>query len=1459
MPAHRRPWPLLLTAGCLMLVTLLLWGAPARRLSLAAPGAAMRLASTQVTFTANADASIDSAQPNTNLGSSSSLLVANNTGRPIFTQRSLLAFPLSLPAGAVIERAELQVYLDTGGGADPITVRAIQVDGRWAERAVTWNAQPTIFDRAASTSIATRRGWYSWEVTAIAQSWLTDGNSGLELRGPEGALNYSRTFFSREYGEVPPRLVVTYSAPTATPTIAPSPTRTNTPTATRTPTPTRTATPTATHTVTGTPTRTSTPTTSPTATHVPAGGRIDAWVDMGSASSNHGADTALEVSQAPFAIPDFPLVARWALIRFDMNLPAGVYVKHATLDLYNEPVADPGPSQYTLKAVRALGPWEEMGVTWNNAPGFTPVGYGVQNVPTAAGWVSWDITSIAREWAFEPAANYGLFVLHDGSIVGHRRFSSREGEYAPRLTLTTTTVDDDQPSNPTWVEGDRPIETWLNTSAITMTWGGAYDATSGVHGYSLLWAESVTSPDTVEDTRDTALQTNTGIGYQTNGQWYFMVRAVDGAGNWARGAAWAGPYWVDTVEPSNPDQFYFNPAEGTWSNDNTILARWGGASDFRSGVHGYSILWSSDPNAQAPAVENMLHAPNTNETISPPLADGVYYFYLRTRDVAGNWSHQIRRGPFQIDTVAPTAGVTSPNPIVGSPIFPITIWANDAGSGVSHVEVMVTSPTHPNGWGVVPAFQQPGTFNFVGESGHTYCFDARAADNVGNHDLGMPAPDVCVSVLTAGMASTGIDVTQGIQTGKYAVMLTAGRETIVRCHAQSLDGQIYNGTPGALRVLRTDGSELGTLPGEIRVKPNPDRGLLQDSYTYELPPEWTGVGRVQLQCLVNYPQYYLEQSYADNITTATVEFVSPPRPICAVFYPVHTYDGWPSVLYIGDYDGMAMRRRANTLLPAPIKAYYGDTLVERPDVCWWGPFPYPCPEPFDLTDSWHSTLLLTELFELDKTNPNPTDCDKAGARTHYIGMAWPFAGTQNGAARVGIFGEATDQMWFALRLGPPPGDPNDPPPVGQGPINTPRGGVTLAHELGHNYGLPHVNCGDPDDPGYYPYADPCYFADAQYPNYGYDFLDHGIGKRIIPYTDPVGDLMSYARYRWPSDYTWSSIYNQVKTQGLEVSAAPAGPRYSANRGLGEVLLAVGISASSPPTATLVTLARLPESYMPAQKLDQLLAANVSAQATAGDYRLELVAADGRVLLSQPFAPDRPTDSPFEIFGLAIPFDGDAALVRVTHDGVVLTARPVSAHAPAVTLLSPNGGEVISDTLTVRWNASDADGDLLLYTVQYSPDMGGSWMTISSKCYTTTLTVSTEALPGSAGAGLIRVTANDGVNTATDVSDGPFSAPAHAPTVLIATAEGSRFGPGAPALLRGSATDVEDGPMEGDALRWLVDGVELGRGEAISAFDLADGWHLVTLEATDSAGRKASASIHIKAGPLPSAFMPLIKR
>ena len=104
-----------------------------------------------------------------------------------------------------------------------------------------------------------------------------------------------------------------------------------------------------------------------------------------------------------------------------------------------------------------------------------------------------------------------------------------------------------------------------------------------------------------------------------------------------------------------------------------------------------------------------------------------------------------------------------------------------------------------------------------------------------------------------------------------------------------------------------------------------------------------------------------------------------------------------------------------------------------------------------MNNSGDGSRIITSLWERDQMSDDPDVCDDAGARTHYVGMVNPGGHNENGRGAVG-----GDQLWFVLR----PGDAKGLTLDDKG-INTPWGGRSLAHELGHNYGMPHTNCGNP--------------------------------------------------------------------------------------------------------------------------------------------------------------------------------------------------------------------------------------------------------------------------------------------------------------------------------------------------------------------------------------------------------------
>jgi hypothetical protein len=210
-------------------------------------------------------------------------------------------------------------------------------------------------------------------------------------------------------------------------------------------------------------------------------------------------------------------------------------------------------------------------------------------------------------------------------------------------------------------------------------------------------------------------------------------------------------------------------------------------------------------------------------------------------------------------------------------------------------------------------------------------------------------------------------------------------------------------------------------------------------------------------------------------------------------------------------------------------------------------------------------------------------------------------------------------------------------------------------------------------------------------------------------------------------------------------------------------------------------------------------------------------------------------------------------------GNELTERIVSANAPYVELLTPNGGETVDGKINVSWEASDADGDNLSFVVSYSQDNDISWHHLGFDLTETQLIVDTNQIPGGDEA-LFRVLASDGFNTNSDISDDTFTVVRHAPEVFIFTEDGTTVQSNQLLILSGNGYDQEDGILEGTSLEWSsnLEGF-LGTGNLLQA-RLLEGQHIVTLTGRDSDNNEAEASIQIVVdGESDMIYLPLVLR
>jgi hypothetical protein len=216
-----------------------------------------------LTFTADADAYVRQSYPNSNYGSSSSLLV-DGASDPDF--ESFIRFNVTGVSG-VVQNARLRVYATSNGTQNgPMAYAA---DSSWSETGITWNNRP-----ARTSGVLDNKGkigTYSWAEYDVTSVVTGDGNYSFVLV----ADSTDRVRFSSRQGSRPPQLVITLAEGTSTPTPTAAQTETAAPGSTDTPTleatgtsePTSTSVPEETSTSTlepDTPTATATDTPTPT-------------------------------------------------------------------------------------------------------------------------------------------------------------------------------------------------------------------------------------------------------------------------------------------------------------------------------------------------------------------------------------------------------------------------------------------------------------------------------------------------------------------------------------------------------------------------------------------------------------------------------------------------------------------------------------------------------------------------------------------------------------------------------------------------------------------------------------------------------------------------------------------------------------------------------------------------------------------------------------------------------------------------------------------------------------------------------------------------------------------------------------------------------------------------------------------------------------------------------------------
>lgn len=752
---------------------------------------------------------------------------------------------------------------------------------------------------------------------------------------------------------------------------------------------------------------------------------------------------------------------------------------------------------------------------------------------------------------------------------------------------------------------------------------------------------------------------------------------------------------------------------------------------------------------------------------------------------------------------------------------------------------------------VHPAEVQPMLLTYAASEGGEsvaprLCIDwVRPTPTPTNTPTPTPTPTPTATPL-ADLSPDDMEITQGIQNLNNDVPLVERKETFVRVFPRAERGGARSSQSGVEAVLRAErgGSPLPNSPikpvsGTVDIPVDWDRGDEEDAFLFRFPSSWDAEGTIDLEAEINSRGVIPEITLANNTINRTISFDREKEDICLVLVPVFTQKGTanPSSSLVD-----RMIRRAESMLPVPNIRYFNRlNAIPLQEQHAFGT------SAFEANDE---NKIIWQLWQLGpgSSGSRPRECRQDGLRTHYAGVVPDGSMSFSGYAP-GRGGGEGHTLWFEADSGSGSSIRGD-------QVNDPLGGMTLAHELGHNYGRAHVNCprGSPNNPDQnYPYFRCNMGPTGERQYYGFDSV-----KRAAVPPGAVGDLMSYAnRGRWPSDYTWKGILGHLHS--ASASAVPGSDQGVADlprvQAAGDDLMVDALIESG--VLSRVRWQRLPEGYLSADRAAELSASQ------AGEYEVRLLDGTGNVLASKSIAeqPISGAGTQGALLNTVMPFEDGTEDIQILREGSFVTGTVVSPHTPTVQVDTPNGGESVDSQLTVAWTADDADGDRLLHSVAYSPDRGETWLPLARRISSTTLTVGTGILPGSDGESLVRVLTSDGVNVAMDESDAPFSLPQKAPEAFIVGPEQTFFDADQPIYLDGVGTDLEDGFLQGEELRWSVEGLgQVGTGDEAYVADLGTGCHRVTLEAIDSDGQRDSDESFICVGVAPNqVYVPLILR
>jgi len=224
----------------------------------------------------------------------------------------------------------------------------------------------------------------------------------------------------------------------------------------------------------------------------------------------------------------------------------------------------------------------------------------------------------------------------------------------------------------------------------TVYWNAASDPESGITTYEV--QEKVGSAGTWKTLTGTWTSTSINLTGRLHGnQYFYQVRAKNGAGLWGGWSGTSNGITVDTTAPSAPGK----PTEGStvdldYDGDGAYTVYWGAASDGESGISSYEI---QEKKTATGTWTTLATTSSTKSNVSSRLDKTKYFYRVRAKNKAGIWgSWSSESDGILIDKTAPSkVTVTDDGATTSSTTTLHARWttSSDAESGVVQYQYLI--------------------------------------------------------------------------------------------------------------------------------------------------------------------------------------------------------------------------------------------------------------------------------------------------------------------------------------------------------------------------------------------------------------------------------------------------------------------------------------------------------------------------------------------------------------------------------------------------------------------------------------------------------------------------------------------------------------------------------------------------------------------------------------------------